>query len=116
MDAEHRILIQKMNALHASFAAKSPKEKIESLLNDFVNYALQHFKDEEAFMQRVNFPGFELHQTIHKSLVAQVTKYVDEFHKTGHLTNGFFKFLEVWLSSHIKGIDIQYGEHAAQAQ
>lgn len=112
MDDEHILLIKKMNALHEAYAAKVGVAKIEPLLNDFVNYALQHFKDEEAFMQKVKFPSFESHQAIHKTLVAQVTKHVEEFKKTGQLTNAFFKFLEVWLMSHIKGIDMAYGKHA----
>ncbi len=110
MDEEHIILIDKMNALHSAYSAKKPVEEITRLLNDFASYTVSHFADEEAYMDQIKFEGAEVHKIIHKQLLSQVTGYVESFKSTGELTDAFFNFLTVWLTSHIKGIDIKYGK------
>jgi hemerythrin len=60
-------------------------------------------------MDKIKFAGADTHKIIHKQLLEQVTAYITEFKKTGKLTDAFFNFLSVWLTSHIKGIDMKYG-------
>ena len=50
----------------------------------------------------------DTHKIIHQQLLKQVQDYVADFKKTGALTDAFFKFLAVWLTSHIRGIDTKY--------
>ncbi len=111
MDNEHIQLIQKMNALHESYTSKADSTKQAALLNDFVNYTLKHFQDEEAYMEKIKFEGLETHKIIHKQLVAEVQKYAQEFESKKVFSEAFFKFLTVWLSSHIRGIDSKYGKN-----
>lgn len=109
MDQEHQQLIKKMNALHEGFERKKDRSGLEPLLKDFVDYTLKHFADEEAYMDRVKFEGAATHKIIHQQLLNEVNKHVAEFEASGNLTDSFFRFLAVWLTSHIKGIDAKYG-------
>lgn len=111
MDGEHIILIEKMNALHAAYTAKAPLDQLKHLVQDFASYTVKHFSDEEAYMDKIKFEGAATHKIIHKQLLAEVTKHVEEFQKTGALTEKFFSFLSVWLTSHIRGIDRKYSPH-----
>lgn len=109
MDNEHIELIRKMNKLHAAFAENATADKIEPLLTDFANYTIKHFSDEEAYLESIKYAGLDTHKLIHKQLLDQVTNYINDFKKTGKLTDSLFKFLTVWLTSHIRGIDMKYG-------
>ena len=112
MDDEHQVLIKKMNALHAAHVAKADRAKLSELLGDLAGYTTKHCADEEAYMASVGFPDLESHKRIHQKLLARVGEHVAELEKTGKLTDALFSFLAFWLSSHIQGIDVKYGEHA----
>jgi hemerythrin-like metal-binding protein len=110
MDAEHEQLIKLMNELHTAFEQKKPKSAVAPLLRGFLDFTVQHFTDEEAFMDQSGYEGAATHKIIHKQLLNEVQKYVGEFEANGALSDAFFRFLAVWLSSHIRGIDAKYGE------
>ena len=110
MDQEHITLIRKMNAVYAAHAAGRQREELDKLLQDFAGYTTQHFSDEEKYMDKVKFEGLATHKLIHQQLLKEVTVYLDEFKQKGELSKKFFDFLAVWLTSHIRGIDIKYGK------
>ncbi len=109
MDQEHIQLIKKMNTLHDAYDRKGDRTGIEPLLKDFVDYTLKHFSDEEAYMEKVKFKGLATHKIIHQQLLGEIKKHLADFESSGQLTDAFFRFLTVWLTSHIKGIDVKYG-------
>jgi len=79
-----------------------------------VNFTVKHFADEEAFMEKVGYPELRVHTGVHKSLLARVTEYNNEFQKTGKLSDAFFMFLKTWLKAHICGVDAKYGLFSKQ--
>ncbi len=112
MDDEHIILIKKMNMLHQAYTEKKPKNIMEQHLTDFATYTIKHFSDEEAYMEKIKFEGIVTHKIIHKKLLEKINEFVDKFNQTGSLTDEFFTFLSLWLTSHIKGIDFKYANKA----
>lgn len=110
MDNEHIELIKRMNALHAAYTANKSTEELGRLVDALAAYTVKHFQDEEAYMEKVKFDGLATHKIIHKQLLDQVTKHVNDFKTSGKLGDEFFKFLAVWLTSHIRGIDTKYGK------
>lgn len=112
MDEEHQILIKKMNAVYDLNQKQGSKVDLEKVLRDFTEYTLSHFRDEEAFMEKIQFESLKTHQIIHKQLLAQLNTHLDQFKHTGKLSSGFFDFLGVWLTSHIRSIDHKYAEVA----
>lgn len=112
MDSEHKELVRKMNALHRGAADKVSKVQMENLINDLAQFTVKHFADEEQFMEKMGFPGLPLHKVIHKQLLKQFGEHVESFKSSGTLSPGFFNFLSVWLSGHIRGIDRQYADHS----
>lgn len=112
MDAEHQKLISLMNGLHALHERKATAAELGKALGEFAAYTVKHFADEEAYMAKIGFPELRVHAGVHKSLLARVTEYADEFKRTGKLTDAFFMFLKTWLKAHICGVDTKYGQHA----
>lgn len=114
MNTEHRQLIVLMNSVHTSSEQKSGHQKILKDLEALGTYVIQHFSDEEAYMASIGFPGLDGHKRIHQKLLQDLTTHLDAFKSSGdeQLPSAFFSFLKLWLSAHIQGIDVKYGEHA----
>lgn len=108
MDDMHQVLINKMNSVFDAWQAKKPKAEIEKIIVDFAGYVTQHFRDEEAYMEKIKFPGLPVHKVVHEQLLVQASQHIEDFKRTGNLPDTFFKFLSVWLTSHIRGIDMKY--------
>ena len=112
MDDEHQELIRLMNKLFDSNQNNQPFNEIKKHVDALAEYTVKHFADEEKYMEKISFPGLQTHKIIHQQLLEQFKGYVTDFTKTQKITDAFFKFLAVWLTSHIKGIDMKYAEHA----
>lgn len=115
MNDQHKGLINCMNKLHELNEAKSGKTIILAELTKLAELTVKHFADEEAYMEKINFPSLTIHQGVHKKLLDRVGNFIEEF-KSGSenvLSEDFFDFLQYWLKSHIQGTDIKYGQHKA---
>lgn len=110
MDREHQELVQRMNALYEAVQNKEGLSHLKTLVQALADYTVKHFADEEAHMEKMGFSGLATHKIMHKQLLQQFGQYVDEFKKTGTISERFFSFLRVWLTSHIRGIDMKYAE------
>jgi hemerythrin-like metal-binding protein len=110
MDSEHQELIKRMNALYASATKKAPVTELQSRIDDLASYTVKHFADEEAYMAKIGFAGLATHKLIHEQLLSQFNSFVEEFKKNGAVSEKFFNFLKVWLTSHIRGIDMKYSD------
>ena len=92
MDKEHQELIRKMNFLYSCVENKGSTQQILKAIEDLANFTVKHFADEEAYMERVNFPGITTHKLIHKQLLTQFGEHVDHFKKTSALKPTFLTF------------------------
>lgn len=113
MNDEHKVLIDLMNRLHEEAQAGKPKEVLQHTFHELMKYTRQHFQDEEQYMYSINYPGLPTHRLIHAKLLTQLDGHYEDFRKgDGTVGAAVFDFLKVWLNAHIRGIDIQYGEHS----
>ena len=110
MDKEHQELIRRMNKLYNAAQTKTESSQIQTLIDELATYTIQHFKDEETYMTTINFPGLETHKIIHQQLLKQFNEYIEGFKKNHTLEPAFFNFLKVWLTGHIRGIDMKYSD------
>ena len=113
MNDEHKVLIDLMNRLHDEAAAKKSKTVLQRTFQELVTYTRRHFQDEENYMYSINYPGLPTHRLIHAKLLTQLDGHYEAFVKgDGTVSVAVFDFLKMWLNAHIRGIDIQYGEHS----
>ncbi len=112
MDREHQELIARMNTLYKTAQNKADTVAMGQALADLAAFTVKHFADEEAYMEKIGFPGLPTHKLIHQQLLSQFNGYAEEFKKTNTLSDSFFNFLKVWLTSHIRGIDMKYADHS----
>lgn len=113
MDDEHIELLERINKLIASM---NNNENILEAFDYMASYAISHFKDEEAFMEKMNYPSLESHKKVHANLIASVQNYRSQIEK-GELNKAkLASFLKNWLFTHIIGVDLKYADHAHENQ
>jgi methyl-accepting chemotaxis protein len=114
MDDEHKILIEKINALITTLEQQYIKKDLELINQSFLDLAVfttKHFQNEESYMRSIQYPQLSSHKKIHENLLSQVTNYGVQI-KNGTLDDSkIISFLRNWLLSHIMGVDMQYAEH-----
>lgn len=115
IDDEHQQIIAAMNDLHRAYEAKAPRARLAEAIERLKKVTVVHFKDEEAYMEKIGYPDLRKHRHMHQHLLDRLETFVTAFRASGVLTEDFFMFLKMWLKSHICGIDTQYAKHAHAA-
>jgi hemerythrin len=114
MDREHQVLIACMNTLHELHEAEASPNLIRAAIEKLLVVTTKHFADEEAYMQRIGYDGLRVHQGVHRQLLERLAGYEDAYRRERVLSPEFFQFLKMWLSAHIRGIDMKYASFAHQ--
>lgn len=112
IDDEHQQIIGAMNELHRLHTTKQPVARLTEALRHLQRVTVTHFKDEEAYMEKIGYADLLKHRHVHKHLLERLDLFAKEFQGSGALSEEFFLFLKMWLKSHICGIDAQYAAHA----
>lgn len=115
MDSEHQHLIDLMNKMHQLAEQGAEKAAIVNALDELAAYTVKHFRDEEAYMDSIGWEKADRHRMIHQDLLTKLQKHADDIKSgDGSVSEDFFMFLKLWLTAHIKGIDMQYAAYAKQ--
>lgn len=105
MDDEHKVLIDRINALAA---ALDSGKQVMAAFEALASYTAEHFAHEEKYQQSISYPEYPAHKAIHTSLLKQVGQYGDRI-KAGNLNpSELMNFLNDWLLKHILGVDMKY--------
>jgi hemerythrin len=113
IDTQHQGLIACMNRFYAAHEEKAYSKAVTQL-KELLRLTTDHFRDEEAYMQRVQFKDFAEHAEHHKKLLDAVAKLAKEYITDPNPQVGerLAKFLKSWLSGHILGVDKKYAPPA----
>ncbi|MGB4063925.1 MAG: bacteriohemerythrin [Azonexus sp.] len=104
VDTEHQGLVSLINWIIEHQSTSTPREEIDKVLAQLVEYAVTHFQHEEELMASTGCdPRFtEIHHNVHADFGQQVVRMRDM--QSGDL-EFLLRFLSSWLAHHILGID-----------
>lgn len=109
MDAQHRGLIDAMNQIYDLSNVKADRGMLEHAIQLLRERVVVHFRDEEAYMNSIDYPKRTEHNEVHRRLLLQLDHYIDRFEKgDDRVSAELIQFLYIWLSQHIKGTDREY--------
>lgn len=115
IDHQHKLLFEKANNLFQAGKQRKGKEVIAEMLDFLEDYTKQHFRDEEAYMAKINYPGLEQQKAAHKNFVAELAKLKEEYQKSGGNIVVIIRANQLivnWLTKHISTMDKQIGLYA----
>ncbi len=109
IDMQHREFIKLINELLKSVANGTSKEIISSIFKDLTEYATTHFKTEEDYFEKFNYPESSFHKQQHED----IAKKIEEFKKRNEegreiLGSEIVYFLISWFISHVMLIDKRF--------
>lgn len=113
MNREHQDILDAMNAIYGADQAGKKGGVINSMIAHLGAVTTRHFRDEEAFMARINYADLENRKRIHAKLLKDFAAHQAAAEAAGgEPSPAFFQFLRLWLAAHIKCIDLKYAEHS----
>jgi hemerythrin-like metal-binding protein/PAS domain S-box-containing protein len=109
LDNQHKELFALIGRLAKSIRIGEGKESIDLILNELVKYAEFHFKYEEDFFHKHNYPDAARHIASHRNFHDSIGGFKFISHSNGgHLPLRVVSFLYNWLTEHILKEDIGY--------
>ncbi len=119
IDLEHKTLLDMINnyydeihEIHNGTSEKSLTDLRVELISNMKYYATTHFKTEELFFEKYDYPEFKEHKQEHDDFVIKVLE-LEQRLESGELilTTELTDFLKEWLVDHIKGSDQKYSDY-----
>jgi hemerythrin len=114
IDAQHRELIDRLNAVTSMGIKSVSKEETQKTLNLLGDYIVKHFGDEEELQKKSNYPKYEWHKEQHRLYIAEFQKLKKEFETNGcspKFTLDLSNSIIQWIVRHIKSVDIEFGKY-----
>ena len=109
IDDQHKHFVSILNNLYDAMKKMELEQRAESIVQELVAYAVNHFATEEKYMQQFNYEGTEEHKNQHQELLGKVTVFVERFSKEGtNIVPELLSFLEDWLVGHLNNYDKKY--------
>jgi hemerythrin len=115
IDRQHKHLFEIINKLVEQVGLSADTELVSETLMEMVNYAREHFADEEKLMKEYDYPEIELQNKQHSYFISTTAELIISFMDNKHITGDeIAEFLKIWLTNHILKSDMKYKEYFRQ--
>ncbi len=86
---------------------RGTKEALEEKLDQYIEHVKKHFADEEALMEKYNFPSYEMHKTAHDMFLMDLQYAVNMWKNNGNINKmiTFIRKVPEWLQMHVNSVD-----------
>jgi hemerythrin len=112
IDIVHKDWINICNDLVECNESKGNREAFAMILTKMTQYSLMHFKREEKYMQKLNYPELSDHKRLHKDYCYKVAMYnIDLFGVNPPSINEVISFIANWLIDHIVKKDKKFEDY-----
>jgi hemerythrin len=117
IDEQHKRWIDIYNTAHDKMMAGSSgdlKSLGISALEEMITYSESHFAYEERLMEKIGYPGLDLHRVIHQNFSRKLQQTVQKMREGEFVLNSeIIKMIERWLIDHILNEDMKIKPIAA---
>lgn len=100
-DHEHKELVSLANKVIAFSNNGEHIDKIRGALKALNDYSKIHFRNEEAYMERIGYPEIEGHKKSHKELIERMHDVITQNHSLDELVHNLKRLMVVWVIEHI---------------
>lgn len=113
IDDQHKRLLDILFRMERMVNRGVDAEIMVGLITEMSDYAQEHFKSEERYMERIAYPNLERHREEHSKYSLEVLKFT-----LSHLDDApdnpreVLNFLTHWWTNHILKVDMSYSKFA----
>ncbi|BAE51899.1 bacteriohemerythrin [Paramagnetospirillum magneticum] len=108
IDNHHRRLFEMSNRLIEAVRLSKGKAEIGEALDFLMGYAMYHFSEEEALLERYGYPEGAGHASRHRRLMAQARELEEHLASAAISADEVLTFLQDWIVNHILMEDRRY--------
>ncbi len=110
IDGEHRQLfsiVDRANRLVKTYDAASGYDRIVGILNELKDYTIEHFRDEEEYMESIHYEGIDAQKRAHEAFINKLENidYNEIEENPQESLQKLLEFLLGWLINHILYMD-----------
>jgi len=111
MDSERSSLFDRVNRLYETITNGEDQRTVGKMLDELIEYYIQHFLTEERLFQEFDYPQYAEHKQEHDELALQMFNLQMEFQKQSIVVAfEVLSFLNDWLLKHNTGADLRFAE------
>ncbi len=121
IDTQHKELFQRvdtfMRTLRSTLLWEDKVQRVNETLDFMKSYVVEHFRDEEDYMQRIGYPDYAAHKKLHVDMVDYVLQVSAEYERLGfdeQLMQQFAGKLLAWLINHVAATDQRVADYAIE--
>ena len=114
IDSQHRGLFDQFAQLLAACDQHRGPEHLRELFDFLDEYVKTHFREEEALMERFDYPEMTRHRQKHRYFIDQLAGLKQELQTSGPTIQVLIrtnKALIFWLTEHIREVDTGLAAH-----
>ena len=105
IDRQHQVLIEIANRLNSAMRSGAGRAACGSILDELVNYTINHFGFEEKLMNKHQYADREAHLAAHRKLIEEVSKFKRQYEAGGTISIELMGFIRDWLVNHFLKVD-----------
>lgn len=113
IDTQHKELFKRLNDLLSAVIQGRGREEIRGFIGFLTEYTEFHFREEERWMARYQYPGMNGHKEIHERFKADVAVAAQNALREGVSSVVVIQVIEDlgdWVRDHIKRMDVELGK------
>ena len=111
IDRQHRHLFEIINKLIDRSGSSGDSGQVRETLTEMLNYAKEHFTDEEELMQEYGYPEIESHKEHHIYFFKTTAELsINALNNQSMVSREIVEFLKLWWTLHILKVDMKYKE------
>ena len=112
LDNQHKKLFGMINTLHDAIVSRRGSKIHEDIIKDMVQYTEVHFRTEEEYMKKYNYPFYPNHKGEHDKFSEKAFELQARVENSGFiLPLETLNFLRDWWKNHILGSDKKYSKY-----
>ena len=109
IDAQHKILINKVNKLQSCIQNENSFDNLSILLDELLEYTIYHFEMEEELFNNSKYSEKDFHLKEHAAFSNYIKGFLDVKNRDNILeAKNLLKYLNNWIVYHIKEVDMKY--------
>ena len=112
IDEQHRGIVTIINSLHFEMQFAYTRDILTSIVDMMNDYTHIHFRLEESFLEKIDFPNANKHRDLHRDLTSKLSAAGRKSLIDGD-PHAFMDFLKSWWINHICHEDLIYRDYLA---
>lgn len=117
IDTQHQTLFKKANDLMDACNRAEGYAEIAKLFQYLERYVIEHFRDEERYMQKIAYPAYPTQKAAHTGFINQLAKVRKDYEaspsKNIAILSNALQMISSWLIQHVSVEDRKIGQFAA---